>query len=406
MLKRILLFIPFIILSACLEESSEKLDKKEFTKIFDNAEFNSSFYAIDMKQTVDGGYLILGGKTRLSPDDEHLYLPMSIYVLKTDELGNVVTELAIDTYQYPIGNLNFINGRYYFFAMNGGYEAQLISVDANAVDHTEVPVIPALEMPLASSVDAGSANGLLLLSYDNGTQESVISKVDITGAVGDDARYSSGSANSPIDDLVINHVLRQGRQFPFFVGQVSNTSFYFNGFYDHTLSLVFTPVTAAEDETSGVVNGQQDDAGFSSLLPIPGNKFALSLYNLGFTFFGPGREVAPTPALPKSTPDFQETSFSFPEIKENTTVKVIRAVVDGKNVLIYGSNTKSGQIGIYVYDEATGVFISSKYLGYSNPFEIAALIQTPEGDLVISGTTYIAGRLPRLCLIKVPENEI
>jgi hypothetical protein len=67
MLKRIILFIPVIILlSACLEESSEKLDKKAFTKIYDNSEFYSSFYAIDMKQTADGGYIILGGKTENS----------------------------------------------------------------------------------------------------------------------------------------------------------------------------------------------------------------------------------------------------------------------------------------------------------------------------------------------------
>jgi hypothetical protein len=75
-------------------------------------------------------------------------------------------------------------------------------------------------------------------------------------------------------------------------------------------------------------------------------------------------------------------------------------------VIIFGSNTKSGQIGLYVYDETTGEFLSSKYLGYSNPFEIAALVQTAEGDIVVSGTTYIAGRLPRLCLIKVPKDEI
>ena len=54
MLKRIILFIPVIFLSACLEESSEKLDKKAFTRIYDNSEFYSSFYAIDMKPTADG----------------------------------------------------------------------------------------------------------------------------------------------------------------------------------------------------------------------------------------------------------------------------------------------------------------------------------------------------------------
>ena len=405
MLKRILLFIPVILLSACLEESSEKLDKKAFTKIYDNSEFGSSFYAIDMKQTADGGYLILGGKTKLLPNDDHVYSPLSICLLKTDAIGNVVREVVIEDYQYPIGNLNFIKDRYYFFAMNASYEAFLISVDANADDQANVPVIPTLEKPLASSVDLDTNNpGLLLLSYDNASQESVISRVDITGAVGASERFSSGSPESPIDDLVINHVIRQGKQFPFFVGQVTASSFYFNGFYDHTLSLIFTPLTIGDDEETGIIFGQQDDAGLSSLVPISGNTYALSTYNLGFTFFGPGRELTPTPDDPMSTTEL--IAFSFPELKENTPVKVIRAVLDGKNVLVYGSNTKSGQIGLYVYDETTGEFLSSKYLGYSNPFEIAAIVQTAQGDLVVSGTTYIAGRLPRFCLIKVPENEI
>jgi hypothetical protein len=406
MLKRILIFIP-VLLSACLEESSEKIDKKAFTKIYDNSEFNSSFYALDMKQTADGGYLILGGKTAIAPGETHVYTPLSIYLLKTDELGNVVNELAVETYRYPVGGLNFIDGRYYFFAMDDALAAYLISTDPNAEASTDVPVIPTLEKPLASSMDLNVTDkGLLLLSYDNTTQESVISRVDVNGAVGVGQRFSSGSPESPIDDLVVNHVIRQGRQFPFFVGQLTPESFYFNGFYDHTLSVVFTPLTIGEDETTGVVNGQQDDAGLSALLPISGTKFALATYNLGFTFFGPGRDLNPTPDTPMSTTDIQLTAFSFPELKDNTSVKVIRAVLKGKNVLIYASNTKSGQIGLYIYDEVTGEFISSKYLGYSNPFEIGAVVQTAEGDIVVSGTTHLAGRLPRLCLIKVPKDEI
>jgi hypothetical protein len=75
-------------------------------------------------------------------------------------------------------------------------------------------------------------------------------------------------------------------------------------------------------------------------------------------------------------------------------------------VIVYGSNTKSKQIGLYFYDEATGEFLGSEYVGYSNPFEIGSVIQTAEGDLVVSGTTYLVGRLPRLCLIKIPERSL
>jgi hypothetical protein len=80
--------------------------------------------------------------------------------------------------------------------------------------------------------------------------------------------------------------------------------------------------------------------------------------------------------------------------------------IQGKNILIYGSNTKSKQIGLLFYDEATGEFISSRYLGFSNPFEIANLMISAEGGLAVCGTTYLAGRFPRICIIKLSEEDL
>ena len=95
MLKRFILFIPILWLSACLEEQSGSLDKKAFIKIYDNSEFHSSFYAIDMKQTSDGGYLILGGKTELD-EEEHRKYSFKCILLKVDQYGNKENELEIE----------------------------------------------------------------------------------------------------------------------------------------------------------------------------------------------------------------------------------------------------------------------------------------------------------------------
>lgn len=407
MLRRILFFIPVLLLSGCLEESSEKLDRKAFTKIYDNSEFNSSFYAIDMKQTADGGYLILGGKTRVikEPNEPNVNTPMTIYLLKADEFGNIETELELEeVYQYPIGKLNQIGDSFYFFCMDAGTNAFLINVDQLATFSTAIPLSTTITLPLASSaIDiSGSTGSLLLLGYDNSTQESVVAKVSTSGAVSNESRFYTG-AESPIDDLVINHANREGTQFPFAVGQTSTGKYFFNGFINYTFSLVFTDLIDDEDVT-GIVNGQQENAGFSNVLPISGESFAVSSFSFGFNFLQPNTTLSTGGTT--SVTDVQATAYSFPELESNAYVNAIRGVLGGKNVIIFGSNTKSGQIGLYVYDETTGEFISSKYLGYSNPFEIAAMVQTPQGDLVVSGTTYIAGRLPRFCLIKIPQNEI
>ncbi len=404
MLKRIILFIPIIFLSACLEESSEKIDKKAFTRIYDNSEFYSSFYAIDMKQTSDGGYLILGGKTEVvkeGGEPQNVNTPLGVYLLKTDDLGNIVTELQLDeAYTYPIGKLNQVKDSLYFFCMDAGTNVVLVGVDQMA-SATKQTTLTSYTLPLASATTFDGDN-LLLLSYDNNTQESVVSRVSTKGIVSATSRFYTG-AESPIDNLVIRHANREGTQFPFSVGEVSANSYFFNGFIDYTFSLVFTSLGGDED-VDGIVNGQQENAGFSNVLPVSGQTFAISTYNFGFNFLKPNATLNMTATT--SVTDIQSSAFSFPELESNARVKAIRAMVKGKNVIIFGSNTKSGQIGLYMYDEATGEFISSKYLGYSNPFEIAALVQTIDGDFVIAGTTYIAGRLPRFCLIKVPEGEI
>lgn len=405
MLKRIILFIPVIVLSACLEESSEKLDKKAFTRIYDNSEFYSSFYAIDMKQTADGGYLILGGKTEVlkeGGESQNVNTPLGVYLLKTDELGNIVNELELDkAFTYPIGKLNQLGDSFYFFCMDAGKNAVLVNVDQLATSSQQTTLSTSLPLPLASSTKLNS-DSLLLLSYDNGTQESVITKVSTNGGVSNDTRFYTG-AESPIDNLVIRHANREGTQFPFAIGQTSANTYFFNGFVDYTFSLVFTSLGDDED-VDGIVNGQQENAGFSTVLPISGQTFAISTYNFGFNFLKPNATLNMTGTT--SVTDIQSTAFSFPELESNARVKAIRAVVNEKNVILFGSNTKSGQIGLYMYDEATGEFLSSKYLGYSNPFEIAALVQTTDGDFAVAGTTYIAGRLPRFCLIKVPKDEI
>lgn len=405
MLKRIILFIPVIFLSACLEESSEKIDKKAFTRIYDNKEFYSNFYAIDMKQTIDGGYLILGGKTEVvkeAGEPQNVNTPLGIYLLKVDELGNKVSELQLeDTYVYPIGKLNQVGDSFYFFCMDAGTNAFLVNVDQLAEFSDVIPLSTTLSLPLASGM--ANDNSLLLLSYDNSTQESVVTRVSIAGTVSSEKRFYTG-AESPIDDLVIKHANREGTQYPFSVGQTPNGMYFFNGFINYSFALVFTDLSS--DSPSHTVYGQQQNAGFSSVLPIIGQNFAVSGYSFGFNFLLPTANLTTSGGGVSSVTDVQSNGYSFPELESNARVKIIRGTFEGKNVVIYGSNTKSGQIGIYIYDETTGEFLASKYLGYSNPFEVSAIVQTTEGDLVVSGTTYIAGRLPRLCLIKVPKNEI
>ncbi len=275
-------------------------------------------------------------------------------------------------------------------------EAHLATVDENAEGITMAPLDLILTYPAAAAADG---TNVILLSYDGIAKQSVISLVSATGSVPQSKGYSIGAGDA-VEEPLINHFLKTGQQFPFQVGRIPGGLYYFNGFYNYTFSLVFTDL--AQDDPNGVVQGQQDDGGFSAVLPISASLFAASTFNFG------DNNIIPNATLSTSgiTSSVDLPGNSLPELESNATVRIIRATINDKNVLVYGSNTKSKQIGLYFYDEASGEFLDSEYIGYSNPFEIASVIQTTEGDLAVSGTTYVAGRLPRFCLIKIPKSSL
>jgi hypothetical protein len=390
------LFFLMIILAgstfSCTEESNPTFDTDNFTTIFDNNKFEASYVPIDIQETPDGGYLVLGGRKL---EDSNF---TGIYLLKADKFGNFEKEIEVDeTVVHPIGKLAAFQDKYYFLCMDPLTQvAQIADVDA-ALDAVNFTVVQGgLTYPAASSfVD----NSFVLLSYDDGGKESVISLVSLSGGVQASKGYSIGIGED-IEEPIINHFIRTGRQYPFEVGKVSSSLYFFNGFYNYTFSLVFTNISS--DDPAGVVQGQQDDGGFSAVTALGGSKFASARFNFGDNYILPNKDLSTS----GNTSSTDLGGFSLPEMVENATVKILRATIDGKNVLIYGTDTKSKQIGLLFYEEGSETFLGSQYLGFSNPFEIANLIQTRDGGLAVCGTTYLAGRFPRICIFKLSKDRL
>ena len=388
---RYLFILALVVLIGCSNDSDPAADKASFTRIYDNSKFNTTYFPIDIKQTPDGGYLILGGRSVEGS-------PFSgIYLLKVDAFGGFESETEIDeAYVNPIGPLFLSGSNYYFFCMTPvGFQTQLFQVDANGTPGT--PITVGQSYPLAANMDGSN---FLLLTYDHVDKESIISVITPSGTVSQSKSFSIGAgADIVIEEAIDNHFLRMGKRIPFLVGK-AGSGYYFNGFYNYTLSLSFTNLVA--DEPQGIVQGQQDDGGISQAVLLDGGKFALARFNFGDNYFLPSTTVNSS-GISSST---DLGGNPLPELIPNATVKILRTTIDARKVVIYASDTRSKQIALFGYDEATGALVGSKYLGFSNPFEIASLTATADGGLIVCGTTYVAGRFTRICLFKLSQEEL
>jgi len=388
------------VFAACSEKSNPEFDQQNFTTIFDNSKFDASYFPIDMQETPDGGYIILGGR-RLSENSDFA----GIYLLKADKYGKFEKEIEVpsETGVYPVGKLTEYQTRYYFFCMDAQtLQAQIASVDALLEAVNVAPVQGDLTYPGAATFLADEKN-FVLVSYNNNDKQSVISVLNTDGGILKTKGYDIGVGSDDqiiTEKYVIEHYLRTGRQWPFDAGKMANNTYYFNGFYNYTFSQVFVSDFGA-DTPANVVQGQSDKAGLSAIAYLGANKFAMSRFSYGSNYFLPIKDV---PGGNPSSSDFG--GFTLPELVADAPVKILQAKTDTKSALVYASNTKSKQIGLYFYDEQTGTFISSRYLGFSNPYEVASLIQTSDGGLAVCGTTYLAGRFPRISIFKISKDEL
>jgi hypothetical protein len=391
----LILLLAFMACS-CAKDSDIATDKANFTRIYDVNKFDASYYPIDIKQTPDGGFLILGGR-RLADSNFS-----GAYLMKADQLGGFVSDLEVSSDKIaPIGPLLEASDKYYFFSMAPiGFQTQLNEVDAEGALTKTTPVAGGSSYPSAASKDGD--NSFLLLGYNNDSKQTTISSVSLPGTVTKTKKFSIGEGKG-VEVPIIEHFLRTGRQFPFQVGKTSGGQ-YFNGFFNYTFSLVFTNISLdpgkTEGKASSVAQGYQDDSGFSSLMLLDGSRFAASRFDFGDNY------LLPNTTLSADTSSVKLGGFTFPELPNNVTIKIISAKVDNNDIILYGSTTRSKQIVLLGYNKTTGAFLGSRYLGFSNPFEMAAMTTTSDGGLAVCGTTYVAGRFPRICLFKISKDEL
>jgi hypothetical protein len=386
-------FIYFLILAICgsCDISDNKVDPAtSFFKIYDDNQFDASFIPIDIKQTSDGGYIVLSSK-RIETSNF-----TGVNLLKIDKNGEFVNEQIIDDqYVNPVDQLIKVDDTFQFLAMDAtSLGAVLFTVNDSANVTSTVPV-NGISYPMYV---ADNGTELLVLSYNNNNKTSVLSLVSNDGQLGTSQGYSIG-AGADTEAPIIEHFTRTGKQLPFFAGKISSSMYYFNGFYNYTMSLVFT---SFGDEPQGVLQGQQDNGGLSSGISVRGGNFAVSRFNFGNNYIVPSADLNTTGIT--SVTDFPGNSF--PELVADAPVIVDLITANGIDAIIYGSNTKSGQIILMAYSPTSGELMGTKYLGSTNPYQIAGFTVTEDQGLAVVGNTSVAGRFDRICLFKLSGEDL
>jgi len=395
-LSLILLAIGFVAFVSCKNEADPQADKSFFTKFYDHNGFNTKFTPLDVAQTSDGGYIVLALRATIDPAGDDVK-PAQIYFMKTDEFGEFKSYDTLGSnFTMPAPSLLEVDGKIYFFCTDN-LVTKLIELGDDGTVAQQYNV--GGSFPLAAGVDGSS---LLLLSFDAGSRSSVMNVVSTAGSTKGSKGFSIGAADgegAPPDNAIYGHAFRTGKQLPFFVGKIPNGPYYFNGIYNYSLSTVFTDLQG--DTPSNVIQGSNINGGVSALYPLNGGKFASSRFNFGDNY------VMPFLSVPSGSPKAENLGGNpFPEFVPDAPVKIINATINGNPRILYGSNTRGKQIALFGFNPTDGTLVGSRYIGFSNSFELASLKTTKDDGLIVLGTTYIAGRFPRIALFKLSSEAL
>lgn len=353
-----------------------------FTKIYDDERFEQEYYPLSIIQSSDDGYLVLSEVK----NDNSLFT--SVYVLKIDPQGEVEqATLLPEPNGLPVPGWSEINGQFFFICMNtSSLAAQVVPVDPDGTVGDPQNVNGAT-YPLVSAQDGTS---ILLLSFNNQDANSVLSIVGTDGAITQQVQYTIG-AGVDVEKPIIDHLTRNGDKLPFSVGKSAGSTYFFNGFYNYTFSMVFSDF---RDSPTGVCQGQLSLGGISAAHYLTGNTYAVARYNFGANYLNPTAQISST----ETSSSVDLGGNTFPEIESDARVAIRQD--ETSQGLIYGTHTNSRRLVLYGYSADDGSISGTEYLGAGNPYLFADFTFTSDGGVVILSQVALEGRFPRIAVFK------
>ncbi|SMD38847.1 hypothetical protein SAMN04488029_3906 [Reichenbachiella faecimaris] len=379
------------VISSCDIADNKDVDPADsFLRIYDSHQFDHEIRPVDIVQTAEGGYLFLGNYRREDVDF------LGTYVSSADEEGQFVRNTYLtDDNVHPVGKFLELGGEHYFISMDAvSLQAYLNQVN----DSARIVSTTGLGVTYPMYAENDGEDQFVLLSYNSLDRTTMLSLVNADGSIAAQSAFGIG-AGQEVEEPIIDHFTRTGRELPFFAGRSVNGTYYANGFYNYTLSLLFTDLS--DDTPSGVIQGQQDQGGISSLISLSGDNYGLARFNYGDQY---ANAIATLNTL-GTTSSSDLAGSPMLEWAYGEKVKMTTMTLGSSDYIIMATTTKNQQIVLHFYDNA-GAYVAVDYLGFSSPYQLGAIHVTSDNGLAILGSTQVAGKFQRLCLFKKSENEL
>ncbi|SMG40538.1 hypothetical protein SAMN05661096_02762 [Marivirga sericea] len=382
------LITSFFIFSCESDELS--LEQQSFLKIYDDANYNASYSPVGLHQSGDNFFVL--SERRLTSSDFS-----GINLVVTDSIGDFVNEQQLeDNFVAPTKSLLKVGTSLYFFCMDRNSLRPYLAVISEDSTLNTIALNTTASYPLAANVTAN--NNLLLLSYDPDGLNTILTEVSREGRILQQARYSIGPG-SDVQDAIVNHFTKRSARLPFFCGQTAGNRYYFNGFYNYTLSMVFTNFG---DDPTGVLQGQGSDAGLKAAYSTAASDFTIVGYQFSDHFMN-AKTTLPLNNISSSVNLFDR---NIPEIAEKAVCRIIPFNGINRELVIIASETEGRQVVLYFYDINSGQLEATYYLGTLNPFTLSSIIELEDGGIAIAGTTFLAGRFERIYLQKITRAQL
>lgn len=385
LLRKTMMALLIMSMVACSEDLD--LTRTSFIRIYDHSDGELGFHPIDIGETPTG-YFILAG-TELDQSNFE-----GIQVLTTDQSGTFETVVDLpENLVLPTGDLLRTDSTFSFFGMDRTtLRVELISMQPN-LGNLQTTRLTNLFYPLSASMT--TSGNFLLLSYDPVDLLTVLSEISPDGAIINSAGYSIG-VGEDVEQRIIAHYLERQNRLPFFCGEASSGQYYFNGFYNFSLSTVFTNFDRVP---TGVIQGQSDDGGLRAIQWISGNLFSIIGYQFDETYLLPVSQL-----LPGSTSSSIDLfSSQQAELRDQTPGRITPY---GDDYVILSAETESREVVLYFYNRNTEALTGTEVIGFVNPFTLAQVRGDENNNLLILGTTFVAGRFERIFVRKIEAKDV